>query len=572
MSWQNRRRPTAWELLTQHAVTRSTELEIERVIALPLVEYDGNINLEQIQKPNPKIELRLIQRQALQAIAECKGGFLPIGVGEGKTFIGLLAGSVLDADLCVYVGPAQVIKQIKREKNRLSRDFHLTKITAMSYGCLSRPNGTAVLTELFKQSKRPLLVLDEAHKIRHSTAARTKRVIRYLQERPETMVVAMSGTLTSKSLKDFAHLAEMCLRDKSFMPRENREVERWAHCVDADSRPSRYDLRLLAPLHTWASRQSGYKTGTTWKEKLRKAFALRMRTSPGVVGSAKSTVKASLSLVRLLDLQVPEEVATLVQRIYNSNVGPNGDVIVDDLTRYRVLRQLTCGFWYRWIWPNGEVDHVWLDARNDWNRHVRRELETQAKEGYDSPALVRAEIESQLLNGRIRRPIHRALTVWMGQEHKPDPPVEAVWISDYLVKATVEWCMKQKKSVLVWYESQALLEKLEEYGLQAYYECVTNVLGPVAVSVRKHGTGLNMQQFDSQIVMEPPSGGATWEQLLGRTHRLGQDSDTVLCAVWQHTDVFRSSFNNASDGARYIAHVTGVPQRLCYADVMFSSV
>ena len=562
--------------LRHNVATRSIKTEMERVIALPVVNYDGNIDLEQIQKEDRKIELRLIQRQALQAIAECRGGFLPIGVGEGKTYIGLLAGSVLDADLCVYVGPAQVIKQIKRERNTLSRDFRLIKITAMSYGCLSRPNGTAILTELFKESKRPLLVLDEAHKIRHGTAARTKRVIRFLQSRPETMVVAMSGTLTSKSLNDFSHLAEMCLRERSFMPRDTSEIRRWAECLDAKARPIYAALRWLDPLREWAALQDREQFQTLsyvpryMKEQARKAFALRMRSAAGVVASADTSVKASLRILRLLDLPIPDEVATKIRNVYHTGTGPNGDAIVDDLERWRVLRQLAAGFWYRWVWKDGVVDHTWLDARNDWNRHVRHELETQAREGYDSPALVRGKIESELLNGRVQRPLHRALQTWMAQEHKSEPPVEAVWISDYLIKATVHWSMRQKRPVLVWYESQAVQERLKDYGLQMYDDRVTLDLGPVAASIRSHGTGLNMQGWDCQIVIEPPSGGATWEQLLGRTHRLGQESDTVTCAVWQHADILRSSFNNAGDDARFIAAVTGVPQRLEYADIFVS--
>lgn len=564
----------ALDRLRDNVATRSTPTEVERVCSLLVRDYQGSVDLTPIQKEDSEINLRPIQLRALEAISECRGGFLPIGVGEGKTFIGLLAGSVLGADLCVFVAPAGVVPQIQREKIRLDKSYRLTKIVAISYGCLSQPGGTDLLVRLFENAKRPLLVLDEAHRVRHRTAARTKRVIRFLRHRPETMVVAMSGTLTAKSLSDFAHLSEMCLRGESFMPLDEREVDRWANCLDAKSQPSLRELGHLNGLQEWAKEQdfSRFRAisggNTQRKSDLREAFALRMRSAPGVVASTKSSVKASLRILLLRDLQIPTAVAEQIQRLGVSDVGPNGEVIVDDLTRWRLRRQLSCGFWYRWVWKDGVIDHRWLDARNSWNRHVRRELETRSRQGYDSPSLVRAEIEKQLVYQCSRRQIHAALREWMPHEHKPEPPVEAVWIDDYLIRATVHWCMQQRKPVCVWYESQAVRAALSVYGLPAYYDRVTPELGPIACSIRSQGVGLNMQQWDSQIVIEPPSSGSTWEQLLGRTHRTGQSSDTVRCAVWQHTDAYRSAFNNAVGDSRYIQSVTGVAQKLRYADIV----
>ena len=52
----------------------------------------------------------------------------------------------------------------------------------------------------------------------------------------------------------------------------------------------------------------------------------------------------------------------------------------------------------------------------------------------------------------------------------------------------------------------------------------------VVASIKAHGTGRNLQAFCRNLVANPPSDGATWEQLLGRTHRQGQEADEVTVA------------------------------------------
>jgi len=55
-----------------------------------------------------------------------------------------------------------------------------------------------------------------------------------------------------------------------------------------------------------------------------------------------------------------------------------------------------------------------------------------------------------------------------------------------------------------------------------------------------------------------------WEQMLGRTHRAGQKSDTVFCDILQHTGPFRKALKNARADAKYIENTTGQRQKLNY--------
>ena len=93
---------------------------------------------------------------------------------------------------------------------------------------------------------------------------------------------------------------------------------------------------------------------------------------------------------------------------------------------------------------------------------------------------------------------------------------------------------------------------------------VINEIGKEAVvaSIRAHGTGKNLQQFARAHVANPPSDGATWEQLLGRLHRTGQEADEVTFSTYRHTEAFRAAVEKARDLSEYIEGTLGTTQRL----------
>jgi hypothetical protein len=77
-----------------------------------------------------------------------------------------------------------------------------------------------------------------------------------------------------------------------------------------------------------------------------------------------------------------------------------------------------------------------------------------------------------------------------------------------------------------------------------------------------HGTGKNLQAFANQLVLQPPASGQTWEQLLGRMHRPGQNADEVRCDVLQHTWFAKANLVGALRDARYIEDSQNMRQKL----------
>ena len=124
--------------------------------------------------------------------------------------------------------------------------------------------------------------------------------------------------------------------------------------------------------------------------------------------------------------------------------------------------------------------------------------------------------------------------------------------------------LKQYPGSILWYESKAVEEALRDRGVKCFGagRDPGNTGESCAMSIRAHGIGKNLQSWSTQLIIEPPSSGQTWEQLLGRTHRSGQQADEVEVFVIQHTESFRRALKSAKEGAEYIEESTGNKQKL----------
>ncbi len=544
--------------------------ETQRVIALQEVSYPKQDLTARYAQPGGTWELRPIQSQALAALEAAGGGLFSIGVGWGKTLIGMLAARAIGAKFTIFLAPASTVAQLEKNYKLLKRQFDIGPMSFVSYGKLSRPDGAALLTRHIKRfnAEDIVLVCDEVHKIKRKQSARTKRVIRFLQANPEIHFVGMSGTLTSKGLKDMAHIAEMALKDNSPLPRNQNHLNSWSECIDVDGQPGQSDWEVVRPL--WEKYTSKRIFASSYRDRratIRKAFQKRFRTSPGVVCSEQGALGCSLEVIGR-ELKIPDIITQTLEQVQDTEETPSGDAFIDDAAKWRGLQQVSSGFYYRWDWPDDEPDVDWLDARYEWNRCVRRELLYDSAEGYDSPLLVANSVAREYKEGK-RGIIHRAWLGWMGSglnKIKP-PPTVTVWLDDYLIRDALAWAEEQKEPCILWYQSRAVGGKLAEHGIPVYGAGNNPPeKGPTcAMSIRAHGVGKNLQHgWRNQLILEPPSSGTIWEQLLGRTHRPGQEADTVEAHVYCHTPPFARALKSAKEDAQYIEQSTGSRQKLVY--------
>lgn len=539
----------------------------ERILSLPHQDFAphgedlvGKWTSRFQRGPQCALPLRPIQAIALEACAWSAQQTSPvgmvgnIGVGKGKTLMSLLIPEVFDAKNPLIIVPPSMRDQLEDDIFMWSQHykFRVTLDNVLFYSDLSRPEATGRLREIAPD----LIICDEAHNFRHSSAARTKRFIRYIQQAPETRVVLMSGTLTGSTLSDYAHLCEIGLREFSPLPTHDHDIDVWGSVLNVGGEPDPEAWRVLAGLDPRAAKRRDV-------DAMRAAFYRRFATAPGVVSTTTSSCDADLELyAQYPDLS--EEVRHLMRDLEQTWALPDGTDIIDATHYHRAMGQLSLGFYYVWDWPEGEADEEWLEARRGWASGVRSYLSTYAREGCDSPFLVEEYVRATGKPSELRH----LLDVWDGQRHKPEPPTMAIWLDPSPVLHAVQWAAKQERAFL-WYHSRAVGDMLEAFGVPVFRDG-TQTPDPhkhpvAALSISVFNKGRNFQAWDNQLILEVPTNGATWQQMLGRTHRQGQTSPVVSASIFQHTWTLRQKLDKAIERARYAQGMTGEPQKLLQA-------
>ena len=238
------------------------------------------------------------------------------------------------------------------------------------------------------------------------------------------------------------------------------------------------------------------------------------------------------------------------------------------LELYAHMRQLACGFYYQWVWPI--VDGVkkknqsWIDARKEWHVFCRETI--RYSRTYDSPLAVANGINK----GEIKQ--RGEYDDWLSVRDEYKPVTEAIWLSDFLLEDVV--VESRKDPTLIWIEHKAVGNRLPEYGVTYFGGGVSekDILAKkgstIALSIKAHMTGKNLQSgWHRNMVVSPPALGDVWEQMLGRTHRQGQEHD-VDCLVYLHSDAALASFEAARKSAKYMQDTMGNLQKLLLADII----
>ena len=206
---------------------KGIQTDMERILSLPQTSEMPTAHLDwtkRLRKHMDAPPLFPLQGQMLEVAFQLpnpKGIIGAIGVGHGKTLTSFLLPKVWGCKKPVLLIPPAMREQCRRDLQEWSEHYDFPTPHIVAYSDLSSPTRGNILEVL----KPDCIIADEAHCLRHPTAARTKRFIRYMQKRPSTRFAALSGTLTSKSLQDYGHLCELALRGGSPLPLDGRTLD-----------------------------------------------------------------------------------------------------------------------------------------------------------------------------------------------------------------------------------------------------------------------------------------------------------------------------------------------------------
>lgn len=603
--------------------------EFRRVLNLPRRVWDQSIMENDLPArlsaafriPTGTRVLRPIQAAALADGHDLRGLLGPIAVGDGKTDLSFLFPVVIQG---IYrptlLLPATLVEKTWNEFQLLRKEWicHPAFSTraqfdqaVITYEKLGRDSGKDDLLARMPD----MIIADECHKLRNRQgAACTKRMERFMRAFPQCIFIGMSGTITKRSIRDYWHLLEWALRANMPLPRIEKEMETWAEVFDERKIDvlSRRDPGVLMQLCTEEERQKVSPKRTapvgrtdqmphfydTLEQKLvavRQGYQRRLRETPGVVCSLDTSIACSLRIRRL-----PFDPGPIIQEhleeLRENWTTPNGDLLALPTDVWRHARELGCGFVYRWDPP---PPAIWVQARKRWNWYVReiltppelirRKIKTALPQGagvlyakfkhlhLDSPF----QVASAIVQGRITEPsdLLFAYSEWFRVKDMYKISTVADWFSTETLDFCEEW-VRQNGDAILWTEHRAfgfaLAHRLKtgfcaNGGLDQNGQSIESYNGKLVVaSVAANKEGRNLQAWYKNLIITAPPTGSLWQQMLGRTHRLGQQADTVyvdwLCACAEQDE----GFGQLMADARYIEHTTGQSQKLLYADHVMS--
>lgn len=534
-----------------------------------------------LKKPNGTMKLRPVQAISLFefASADIGGLFGPQTVGAGKTLVTLLAPTVRKATRPVLVVPAALVDKTKRDLEFYEQHWHVPHfIRILSYEWLGRAQAVDDEGNWELEKWMPdLVLLDEAHRVKNRNAAVTRRFVRFFRER-KVACGTFSGTMTKRSLHEFAHLLGWCLpADLMPVPTHWRDLDLWADALD--EKKDRFGSKRADP-GALEALCCDEKDRRAWAQDrvagARRVFRRRLVETPGVVATQEAAIDCSLTIrAKKIELRSEIDAAFACIRRWET---PDGDIIADGLERARHARELALGFYYRW---EPRPPQEWLDARRSWRSFVREVLKHSRT--FDSELQVRrwagALAKTQAEGGKLDERQQEAvllLSNWLALRDTFKINTVPVWLDSSPCEIVTEWAKTNKG--IVWVEHVCVAQRLStEFGLTYYGERGFSARGQYidqhdpnqsfVASIAANAEGRNLQKWSTALVTSPPPNGKTWEQMLGREHRPGQEADEVVVDMFVACAEHLDGFDQALRDARYVQDTTGAPQKLLMAAI-----
>lgn len=550
--------------------------DFERILQIPVRQQrlvDRVALSKLLRLPHSNAELFQDQAQALQEIGTSHGTFIAMEVGSGKGLISILAPLIRGSQRPLILVPANMRDDTKKEViPRWREHFPIPKnLVVESYEILSSPTSG----ERFLSTLQPdHIILDEADKLKDLGTARGIRFLQYFQKNPHVTLDAMSGSFFDRRISDFAAVLKLALRMNYPLPFDESDLEKWGLAVDADVEDeNRVGIGALLEFYgllTEEEQRSYHDPGREQSEKAMMLLTARMKATPGVLFSAAKTTNIEVRFHEIKP-KVPDVVLKHFDHLKRTWDTPRGDQIKDAVHMYRVVNQLAQGFFYRWVWPKIDgvetPNLVWLDARRRWHAFIRNTLLKHESHNMHSASLVEDACERfERFNEAKTFKDHAIMAKlkdtrmidsqeyrnWMLVRNQYEPVTEVVWESDYLVNEVANWL--DQNVGIAWVGSRAFGDALQKKGFRYYkggqseirYETVSCV-----ASWQAHGRGKNLQQFHKGLVINGPTRGRDWQQLIGRFDRTGQLSPFVDFTVCLNAREIWNGFLQAGRDARY---------------------
>lgn len=526
---------------------------------------------------------RLLPAQAV-ALYECahlRGLFAPLVVSAGKTGISLLAPYVMGARRPLILSTPTALEGSQNAAKKWRAHWAVpTFLKFESYNTLSRATNKTFLDDY----QPDLIVMDECHKLRNRKIGVTRVVQNYLRSHTECMVVAMSGTITKDSVKDYAHIAEWTSRFSGHMPlpRSYGDLEAWAGVLDAEKSYGQKARPQIGAFAHWITPEDELDSGGDPYVQAQRAYRRRLNSTPGILrmGDSRDGVDASLTIRTIEIPHDPPEVVDHVKNLRNSWTRPDGWKLAEASQVWYTVRCMALGFFLRLKVPPPDG---YMDARATWSELAR-----------DFIAKGHATTEGDAAMQLVETEEWQA---WAAFRAVYKPETEAVWFSGHALEFVAAWMKKngtfrldsgEPHCSIVWVEQPDFGYALSQITGSPFYRhngrdaegsFVENhdpASGPAICSIKSCGTGLNLQganrMASSRALFVSTSGGAQGvEQPIARQHRRGQRADSVDQFFLLTCNESLRALDKALEESRYEKNTVGNEFKILYADTLIAA-
>lgn len=537
--------------------------------------------LKRLGKEGTPIRMKPEQAIALYEFVTNRGLALSGPVGVGKTLLGYLIalcghlyfgtcrpvvfcpGSITDDTRRAYVGFTRVWQMPRPMPKVVSYEaLGMPQNEFMLCDCRACTRGEVSPTD---QSLCPdLRIADESDILRNPKSSRSKRWDRqYLNHVP--ISASLTGTPVRKSLRNIQRPLLWALGpDRMPLPADYFELDYWCSAVDESPREG-YHAPPGALLQFCGVTKDQWEQfdEETRLEIVRRGLGERIAATPGVVVIDESSCDQPVH-VSVVEVPVDPGIDRAFHDFRKTGCTPDGWRIGDIFSQIRHGGNLGRGFYSRW---NPRPPESWIDARNAWKAHVAERIEDSQRSGrpIDSEGVVaRLDVDSEVYQN------------WKAEKEAfGDPNVEAIPISYAPLAWAAQW-LKVNGPALCWVKESWVGEALSQMTGIPYFAGEGKTRSGYAIgnhpptksailSVNANRRGRNLQGWNRNLVFGVEHSAERNEQMLGRTHRYGQERPVYVVYAVSCAEDFQA-LDAALSEARNAEHVGKIRQKLLHAE------
>jgi len=491
-------------------------------------------------------ELRPWQSAAIAEAVDCGGAWMALPVGLGKTIISALLPLAMHARRTMLLVPGTLLAKTHADFASFVDVWRMSRepLMIVSREKISVETGADLLDGFAPD----LIIIDESYMLANPRSSASLKIGRYVRNHSDVRVVAMDGTPSRKTIMSYWHVIAWCLGDGAPLPLIESEARMWALVLD-DHRGVRPDPGPLG---------GSPEQACAW-------YRQRLIETPGVVIVDEDSCTAPLT-VRMRIAREDPILDQAFTRFLIEQESPGGNPVSDPLSRWLLDGQLGLGLYSRW---NPEPPDAWRNARRAVARFVRERIEasTRSTRPLDSEAPV------------LRRYAEHAIVrEWNVIKPTFGGSTETVWISRSTLDECLTWLREIEKPGIVWCGSVPFGEALAREARLPYYGAGGVTVNGFSLIDAPPGTsfiaswkanmkGFNLQSWSRQLITMPPQSAVYLEQIIGRSHRSGQDDHVivdVLVTSGGTLDLFDATFRESEK----VRERESLTQKILRADIV----